>query len=289
MPIQEQLSTQLITGIVSADLAPGERLPSSSELARRFSVHANTVRAAYRGLAERGWIEWRPGSGFYVRANDDELKSGSPIGLEHLISRFLKAAREHGHTLSEIQSEISRWLSVQSPDHILVIEPDADLRDILVAEIHGKVSARVEGGGIEECRKSGKHLGAVVVALSYRADEIRATLSPETPSICLHSSSIPKILLSERKPMENEVITIASRWPDFLSRARATLVAVGIDPVSIDMRDGRKEGWDRGLGAHSFIITDTLLASRLPKQCHPRIFSIIADESIAELKAVLAG
>jgi len=231
VPIQEQLSTQLITGIVSADLAPGERLPSSSELARRFSVHANTVRAAYRGLAEHGWIEWRPGSGFYVRANDE--KSNSPVGLEHLISRFLKAAREHGHTLGEIQSGISRWLSVQSPDHVLVIEPDADLRDILVAEIQGKVSTRVEAGGLEECRRSGNHFGAVVVALSYRSDEIRATLSPETPSICLHSSSIPRILLSERRPTESEVITVASRM---------TTGAVYWEGASMLIEDGRPVG-----------------------------------------------
>src|ERR1051326_4203773 len=68
VPIQVQLTTQFVLGIVSADLAPGERLPSTSELARRFNIHANTIRAAYRELAQRGWVDWRQGSGFYVRA-----------------------------------------------------------------------------------------------------------------------------------------------------------------------------------------------------------------------------
>ena len=34
--IREQLVTQVILGILSDDLAPGQRLPSTRELARRF-------------------------------------------------------------------------------------------------------------------------------------------------------------------------------------------------------------------------------------------------------------
>jgi GntR family transcriptional regulator len=46
--IREQIVTQIRLGILSAELSPGERLPSTRELARRFSLHANTVSAAYR-------------------------------------------------------------------------------------------------------------------------------------------------------------------------------------------------------------------------------------------------
>jgi GntR family transcriptional regulator / MocR family aminotransferase len=65
--IREQLSAQLLLGIVSRRLAPGERLPSVRELARRLGIHANTVSAAYRDLAARGWVSKRRGSGVYVR------------------------------------------------------------------------------------------------------------------------------------------------------------------------------------------------------------------------------
>src|SRR5688572_628585 len=123
VPIQEQLSTQLILGIVSADLAPGERLPSTSEVARQFHIHANTVRAAYRELAERGWVDWRQGSGFYVRALEGRHELDPKLGLDHLISTFFAVARQRGHSLTEIQSRITRWFSLQAPDHILVIEP----------------------------------------------------------------------------------------------------------------------------------------------------------------------
>ena len=48
--IREQLVTQVVLGILSDDLAPGERLSSTRELARRFDVHPNTVSAGYRQL-----------------------------------------------------------------------------------------------------------------------------------------------------------------------------------------------------------------------------------------------
>ncbi|MEO6393118.1 MAG: GntR family transcriptional regulator, partial [Pyrinomonadaceae bacterium] len=49
--LREQLAAQIILGVVSGDLAPGQRLPSTRELARRYEIHANTVSAAYRNLA----------------------------------------------------------------------------------------------------------------------------------------------------------------------------------------------------------------------------------------------
>ena len=67
VPLQEQVCTQFILGIVSADLAPGERLPTTSLVARRFHIHPNTVRSAYRELVRQGWADWRRGSGFFVR------------------------------------------------------------------------------------------------------------------------------------------------------------------------------------------------------------------------------
>ncbi len=50
VPIREQLVTQVILGILSDDLAPGQRLPSTRELARRFHVHPNTISAGYHQL-----------------------------------------------------------------------------------------------------------------------------------------------------------------------------------------------------------------------------------------------
>jgi DNA-binding transcriptional regulator YhcF (GntR family) len=65
--IREQIVTQITLGILSEELAPGERLPSTRELAHRFHLHANTVSAAYQQLESEGWVTSRRGSGVFVR------------------------------------------------------------------------------------------------------------------------------------------------------------------------------------------------------------------------------
>jgi DNA-binding transcriptional regulator YhcF (GntR family) len=39
-------------GITSGDLPTGDKLPSTAEIARRFHVHAKTVRTVYRDLVK---------------------------------------------------------------------------------------------------------------------------------------------------------------------------------------------------------------------------------------------
>lgn len=46
VPVREQLVTQIVLGILSDDLSPGQRLPSTRELARLFHLHPNTISAA---------------------------------------------------------------------------------------------------------------------------------------------------------------------------------------------------------------------------------------------------
>lgn len=145
VPIQEQLTTQLILGIVSADLESEERLPSTTQIARRFSLHANTVRAAYRELVDRGWAEWKTGSGFYVRALASQPKLDPRLDLDHLISTFLSIARGRGHSLEEIQARMQHWFSHQRPEHVLMIEPDSDLRNLMVCEVQEKSRCPLPG------------------------------------------------------------------------------------------------------------------------------------------------
>src|ERR1041384_5615536 len=112
--MREQLVTQIVLGIVSNDLKAKQRLPSTRDLARRYNVHANTVSAAYRELARRGWVQFRKGSGVYVLA-----RSGDPLeeqlALDQLISRFFRNLREDGYSLAEIQDAVRRAFSVQRP------------------------------------------------------------------------------------------------------------------------------------------------------------------------------
>ena len=63
----EQLADELAGMIVARILRPGERLPSVRRLAQEKKLSVSTVVQALRQLEERGQVEARPQSGFFVR------------------------------------------------------------------------------------------------------------------------------------------------------------------------------------------------------------------------------
>ena len=285
VPIREQLTTQIMLGVVSSDLKPGQRLPSTRELARRFQIHANTVSAAYGELEKRGWLESRKGSGVYVREFSKDRALDAGFELDQLISAFLQRARDGGHSLADVQTRIKRWLEFQPPDHFVVIEPDAELREILAAEIEAATGLRASGMGLEECAQKGLPAGAAAVALYGQAEAARAVLPADTNRlVVLHSRSVPESLAGAARPSADALIAVVSRWPEFLRWARTVLVAAGIDPAALNFRDAREAGWQRGLTSSAFVIADALTARRLPPNCEPRIFHLIADTSLDELR-----
>jgi DNA-binding transcriptional regulator YhcF (GntR family) len=285
VPIREQLTTQIMLGVISSDLKPGQRLPSTRELARRFQIHANTVSAAYGELERRGWLESRKGSGVYVREFSTDRALDAEFELDQLISAFLQRARDGGYSLGDVQARIKRWLEFQPPDHFLVIEPDDELRAILVAEIEEATNFRAHGMSFEECARSGLPAGAAAVALYGQAERVRASLRADTNRlIVLHSRSVPESLAGAVRPPQDALITVVSRWPEFLRWARTVLVAAGIEPAALNFRDARQRDWRRGLTSSAFVITDALTARLLPSNCTPRIFHMIADSSLDELR-----
>ena len=280
VPIREQLVTQIVLGIVSNDLKIAERLPSTRELARRYDIHANTVSAAYRELARRGWVEFRKGSGVYVLARNDEVLENG-VALDQVISRFFRNLREEGYSLAEIQAGIQRSLSTQRPDHFLLLEPDAELRAILVAEVSAATKARVQGVGPDEIENT---TGGVPLVLYGHMGDYADRLKPETDVIVLHSASIVESFRGETKPSRETLVAIVSRWPEFLRWARTLLVAAGLDADALSFRDARERNWEKGLRSAAFVITDSLMAPRIPAGCPVKVFRVLAESSLKEIR-----
>jgi DNA-binding transcriptional regulator YhcF (GntR family) len=287
VPLREQLTTQIMLGIVSDDLKPGQRLPSTRELAHRFQIHSNTVSAAYRDLAERGWVEFRKGSGIYVRERPQSAVTGEDLALDQLISTLFQIAREKGYSLGEIQSRVKRWLKAQPPDHFLVIEPDAELRSILIQEIKEATGFRVFGASFDDCSNPDMLAGAAPASMFSQAEKARALLPPNASLTVLRLRSVPASLAAEERPSPDALVTVVSRWPEFLKWARTILVAAAIDPDALSFRDAREQGWQKGLASSALVITDALTATRLPQGCRTRVFRIISDASLDELRGFI--
>ena len=87
-------------------------------------------------------------------------------------------------------------------------------------------------------------------------------------------------LKDEKRPSESDLITVVSHWHDFLHFAHSVLAAVNIDPDSLSFRNTAEKGWERGLRASSFVITDAATAARMPPGIRVRVFRVIADSSL---------
>jgi GntR family transcriptional regulator len=280
--IREQLVTQVVLGILSDDLGPGQRLPSTRDLARRFHLHANTISAGYRQLERDRWVEFRRGSGVYVRASKPEVATTPSLALDQMIARLFRSARKLGVTLPVLRLRVRQWLELQPPDHFLLIEPDEELRRILVAEIARAVTFPVESCAPQECPKAPE--GGVPVVLPNRVATARKLLPLGTDLITLQIQSVPASLAAYLPAPTGALVGVASRWPEFLKVARAVLSAAGFHPDSLVFRDARETNWKRGLRQTAAVVCDLLTAAELPEGCRKIPFSLLSESSIAELK-----
>ena len=77
LPLHRQLYEALRRAMLDGKLGPGERLPSSRDLAQDLNLSRNTVVAAINQLSVEGYLESRVGSGTYVNDSVPRLSPGS--------------------------------------------------------------------------------------------------------------------------------------------------------------------------------------------------------------------
>jgi DNA-binding transcriptional MocR family regulator len=101
--LYEAVASDITSLIESGTLGAGARVPSVRRMSRQRRVSVSTVVQAYRVLEDRGLIEARPQSGYYVRARHKPLRepalSAPPrapqlVGVHALVSRVLDAAED---------------------------------------------------------------------------------------------------------------------------------------------------------------------------------------------------
>lgn len=280
VPVREQIITQITLGIASGDLAVGTRLPSTREIALRYHIHSNTVSNAYQILAEQGWLEFRKGSGFYVRETNSQTGANS---LDRLIAQFVHAAQTAGFSLEEIKTRSAHFFASNHSNQLFVIESDAGLREILVEEIREATKLDVAGAEFENLEKILQMRGANFTAMFDEKAKLGAVLPPDKTCVFLKTNSPAASMKGEARPTAADLIAVVSGWENFLTLAKTMLVAVQIEPESLIIRSTRETNWRKGLSAASMIICDSLTAKDLTELQNVRIFRLIAEESFGEL------
>lgn len=83
-----------------------------------------------------------------------------------------------------------------------------------------------------------------------------------------------------------DLVGIASRWEEFQRLAKIMLIAAGLSPASLLVRDATQAGWKRGLTETSAVVCDSVTAEELPKGCFPIVFRLFDDSCIQKLREI---
>ena len=221
IPIRRQLTEQLIFLIATEGLAAGELLPSVRELARRLKVHHNTVSEAYQELVQRKWLERRRGSRLAVLARESENAEET---LDDLINRTITRAREKGYSLQQLRERVRERLLTQPPDHLLVVEQDAELRELICLELRGVVDCGVESCSREELASNpGLAVGALAVTPHHALRHVQQLFPKQRPAVALRYSDADEHLRIIRALARPSVVAVVSSSGVFLDVARGIL------------------------------------------------------------------
>jgi GntR family transcriptional regulator len=285
VPVSEQLSAQITLAIASGDFRLGEKLPSTREVARRCGVHANTVGAVYRKLADQSLLEFKQGSGFYVTETAGARIEGARR-LDDLITKFLNDADGLGFSREDVLKRLRNTPTQKSPDQVVLIEPDEGLRGIILHELSAR-SIPVRGGSIAELTSGRLQRVSLITAMFDEKSKIESILRDGQRCVYLKGRSVSAAMSGESRPGEHDLIAVVSGWEGFLTFARIMLLAAKIDPGNLIVRSTDDQDWEKSINAASIVICDSLTADSLDGMKSVRVFRIVADESIAELESAL--
>ena len=223
VPLRQQLAEQVVFLITTGQLHAGEELPSVRALARQIMVHHNTVSEAYQDLVRRGWLRRRPGSRLVVGA-----RSGAPLvephDLDELINESIQRARNLGYTLQALRQRVRERLMAQAPDHLLVVEQEPGLREIIQAEVRERCGWPTEGCSCEELTKEpGLAIGAQVLVPNHLLDDMKPLVPRNRPAIGIVHSRADEHVVLIRKLQNPSIVAVVSVSESVLKTARSFL------------------------------------------------------------------
>ena len=174
-PPYQQVAGALRAAILTRKIAPGERLPSQTELATRYGVARMTIQQALRILKDEGLTISRQGSGVFARERAER-----PVGLRPHIERAFEQPRVSidfsgytGETLHGILQEPLDKIRAGrlSPNtiHVRLLLSDIRTATALPTPVHDDAEAR------ELLRErmlsiSRRHVSAITDAVEELAD-----------------------------------------------------------------------------------------------------------------------
>lgn len=114
VPVYRQIIDQVLGGIASGTLVPGDQLPTVRQLAVDLAINPNTVVRAYRELEIRGILATQQGTGTFItdaqpKPNEAERRRR----IAQLVGDLLARAGAEGITLDDLLDYLQQANSEQ--------------------------------------------------------------------------------------------------------------------------------------------------------------------------------
>jgi GntR family transcriptional regulator len=114
VPAYRQVIDQILGGIASGTLRPGDQLPTVRQLAVDLAINPNTVVRAYRELEIRGVLDTQQGVGTFITSEpvqrDDAERQRQ---LDQLVGEFMARAGAAGFSADELVERVREFLVEQ--------------------------------------------------------------------------------------------------------------------------------------------------------------------------------
>jgi GntR family transcriptional regulator len=176
VPASKQLYDQLLFGIASRQFSPGQRLPSTRQLAMQTGLHRNTISKVYNQLEVTGVVESQAGSGIYVKSlgnesgNTDLSVAEIRQNVQEVASQSLNKMLIHGASLREARelflAEIDWRLRCGARVFVSVPQCDIGAGELMTQELQQSLGIPVQLVPIEQLNTvlEQTHAGTVVTS-----------------------------------------------------------------------------------------------------------------------------
>jgi len=285
VPLRRQLAEQVVFLITTGQLRAGENLPSVRALARRLKVHHNTVSGAYKDLVQRNWVTRQRGSKLVVGVRVPST-TGSPASLDQLINDTIQRARALGFSLQALTECVRERLEAQPADHILVVEEEPGLREIIGAEVRTALRLPVELCSLEEVKtRLGAAVGAQVFAPTHILGELEAFIPENRPAVSISYSQASEYVAAIRALRKPSAIAVVSVSKSVLRTARGLLApAIGRKHTFREILISMKARADTGQYDVVFCDSIAFLSTRNKRKIH---YQLVADNCLEHLRAAI--
>jgi GntR family transcriptional regulator len=287
--VRDQLVAQLELKILEGALAHGQRLPSVRALARRLRIHHNTVSAAYQDLETAGHVELRRGSGVFVR-REGPTRVEDARGLDEMIRLALGLALRKGYSGPQIRVAVERWLAAAPPDRVLVVDPSAEMAELLLHELGAALSVPASSCSVDGlAREPGLVAGALVVVLPYHVEAVRQIVpGAAVEPVTLEFAGADRDALVAAPP--GSIVLVVSHSPTLLPFAEVLVRSLRGDEVVVQTHLARNtRAWKRVAPVADLVLADALalpaVARVKPRKL--REIRVVPDAALERLRDAL--